>query len=93
MSRYSIGISPDLDGLMDPQQRPPAGWCPACGSEIWEEGKGLCVRCERRSGTEPLVKQFQRTYIVTASTPMQRGLRDWLESRHYQFREEATADV
>ena len=52
-----IGIDPDLDGLYDPQQRPPAGWCPACGREIYAYGENLCTRCREwetaagRSGT------------------------------------------
>lgn len=88
MSRYSIGIDSNLDGLLDPQQRPPAGWCPQCGAEIWEGGKELCARCERHSAVEPLVKEFQHTFTVTASTPRLRGLRAFLEVNNYQFREE-----
>lgn len=88
MSRYSVGVNPDVDGLLDPQQRPPAGWCPRCGMEIWAEGKELCTRCERHKGAEPAVKELQRTFIITASTPKLRGLRAWLEINGYQFREE-----
>lgn len=91
--RYSVGINPDVDGLLDPQQRPPAGWCPLCGSEIWAEGKNLCTRCERNSGVEPLAKEFRRTYVITASAPKLRGLVTWLENHHYQFREVSNADV
>lgn len=91
MSGYSVGVTPDLDGLLDPQQRPPAGWCPRCGAEIWAEGKELCTRCERHSGTEPSVKEFQRTFTITASTPKLRGLRAFLEGNHYQFKEECSS--
>lgn len=93
MSQYNIGIDPDLDGLLDPQQCLPAGWCPECGAEIWEEGKELCARCERHSGTEPLVKESRHTFIITASTPMLRGLIAWLERKGYKFQEVQNADV
>ena len=33
--------------MTDLQQLKPAGWCPACGAEIWAEGKNLCSRCEK----------------------------------------------
>lgn len=45
-----IGIDPDFDCLSDPQQAAPAGWCPVCGAEIWEDGQELCGRCRRRDG-------------------------------------------
>lgn len=93
MSRYNVGVNPHADSLMDPQQRQPVGWCPACGSEIWADGKGLCERCERHSGTEPLVKESRHTFIITASTPMLRGLRAWLERKGYKFQEVHNADV
>ena len=32
---------------MDPQQLPPAGWCPVCKQEIWEDGENLCPRCKK----------------------------------------------
>lgn len=82
------GIDSGLDALLDPQQRPPAGWCPQCGAEIWAEGKILCTRCERSGCVEPLAKEFRRTFTVTASTPKLRGLRAWLENNNYQFQEE-----
>lgn len=93
MSRYSPAIDPDPDCLLDTQQQKPAGWCPECGGEIWVEGKNLCPRCEGRRGTEPLVKESSRTFVITASTPKLRGLVAWLENHHYQFREVCNADV
>lgn len=48
----SYGIDPDSDYLFDPQQFPPAGWCPECGMEIWTPGKDLCTRCERRNAPD-----------------------------------------
>ena len=40
-----IGIDPNYDFLFDPQQARPAGWCPVCHMEIWEEGQPLCRAC------------------------------------------------
>lgn len=34
--------------MMDPQQMPPAGWCPVCGAEIYAEGENLCTRCKKK---------------------------------------------
>lgn len=43
--RPMIGFDPDKDYLLDPQQKPPAGWCPECGAEIWSPGMSRCTRC------------------------------------------------
>lgn len=40
-----IGVDPAYDYLYDPQQAKPAGRCPCCGAEIWEDGQDLCSRC------------------------------------------------
>lgn len=41
-----IGINPDADCLLDPQQARPSGWCPVCKREIISKGHNLCSRCE-----------------------------------------------
>ena len=84
-----IGINPDADYLLDPQQATPAGWCPVCGTKIWEDGQELCRRCRRN----PQEKTFHHIFEVKASTPMMRGLRAFLDAHHYEYHEECSADV
>lgn len=31
--------------MTDLQDRPPAGWCPCCGREIYRAGENLCEVC------------------------------------------------
>lgn len=45
------------------------------------------------TGIQPMVKTFPHTLQITASTPMWRGLLDWLEARHYEFQEVTQQDV
>lgn len=37
---------------MDPQQFPPAGWCPICGAEIYAEGENLCEKCREKENDD-----------------------------------------
>lgn len=78
--------------MTDPQQQPPAGWCQLCRSEVWAEGEDLCVKC-KKAGFEPLVKTTRTAFIVTASTPLLRGLRAFLERGDYNFKEVDPKDV
>lgn len=43
--RPMIGFDADKDYLFDAQQKPPLGWCPECGAEIWTPGMSRCNRC------------------------------------------------
>ena len=41
-----IGVNPDLDYPLDPQQSRPVGFCQKCGREIYRDGTYLCRECE-----------------------------------------------
>lgn len=43
--RPMIGFDADKDYLFDAQQKPPLGWCPECGMEIWTPDMSRCTRC------------------------------------------------
>lgn len=45
-----IGFDPDMDYLLDPQQRKPFGMCCICGREIYRPLQETCDRC--RTDTE-----------------------------------------
>lgn len=87
-----IGANPNYDYLLDPQQERPAGFCQICGREVYAEGEELCVEC-REAGFEPLVKTTRTAFIVTASTPLLRGLIAFLERGNYNFKEVDPKDV
>ena len=46
-----IGINPDYDYLLDPQQAEPQGWCPVCGGEICGDAE-LCRMCQEEMDNE-----------------------------------------
>lgn len=37
----------------DVQARIPRGWCPVCGSEVFEAGQLWCIRCRKMKGEIP----------------------------------------
>jgi hypothetical protein len=40
-----IGFNPDMDYLLDPQQRRPVCMCCICGREIYRPFQETCDRC------------------------------------------------
>ena len=76
----------------DPQQERPVGFCPECGGELYAPSC-VCIRCERRSRTEPLVKTREISFIVDASAPMHRAVREFLNRQDLKFREEVVGNV
>jgi hypothetical protein len=40
-----IGVNPDYDYLLDPQQARVFGFCEQCGGEIYKAGERLCYDC------------------------------------------------
>ena len=90
---YGIGVSADLDYLHDPQQQRPSGHCQECGGEIWAHDEEICERCKGRRRSRPQTVEAVHVFTVTASAPMMRGLRTWLENRGYKYEEEECADV
>ena len=42
---------------------------------------------------EPLEKTFKTVFVVTASVPKLRGLRAFLEGKHYEFQEVKAENV
>lgn len=41
----NIGVNPDFDYLLDPQQKKPVAFCPCCGREIYRLFQETCDRC------------------------------------------------
>ena len=89
---FGIGISADYDFLHDPQQKRAAGYCPECGGELYAPSF-TCSRCERRGRAEPLVKTREISFIVDASAPMHRAVREFLYRNDLKFREEVVSNV
>lgn len=67
--------------------------CYRLAENIQKPKKELHARCEAQCGVEPLVKEFQHTFIVSASIPKLRGLRAFMEINNYEFEEESNANV